>query len=182
MTKVGIIVGSLREAAFSKQWAENIATMFPEGYETEFIDVNLPLYNEDLDEGAVPAEWTKFREAMADVDAVVFSTPEYNRSMPATIKNALDVGSRPYGESIWDGKPAMVVSHSMSGLSGFGANHAIRQSLVFLNMPVMQQPEVYLASSQDLLDENGKINNEGTQNFVQSTVDAFVDFSSKFIG
>lgn len=181
MTKIGIIVGSLRKASYSKQWAENISELFPAGYETEFIDINLPLYNEDLDTDTPPAEWVSFRETMKTVDAVVFMTPEYNRGMPATIKNALDVGSRPYGESVWDGKPALVASQSVSGISGFGANHQIRQSLVFLNMPVLQQPEVYLANSQDLLDENGKINNQGTQDFIQSAVDAFVDFSKKFI-
>lgn len=183
MVKLGIIVGSLREGSFSQQWAENLAEMFPGDWKKSFLEIgDLPLYNEDFDaEGAsTPAEYDRFRKEMSDVDAVLFVTPEYNRSMPATIKNALDVGSRPYGESIWDGKPALVASHSISGISGFGANHHIRQSLVFLNMPVLQQPEVYLANSQDLL-EDGKINNEGTQDFLQSVVDAYVEFAKKFI-
>lgn len=183
MTKLGIIVGSLREGSFSQQWADNLADMFPDDWDKSFLEIgDLPLYNEDFDaEGAdTPSEYGRFRKEMSDTDAVLFVTPEYNRSMPASIKNALDVGSRPYGKSIWDGKPALVASHSISGISGFGANHSIRQSLVFLNMPVLQQPEVYLANSQDLL-EDGKINNEGTQEFLQSVVDAYVEFAKKFI-
>lgn len=176
MTKVGIIVGSLRKEAVSKLLAENVATMFPENVETEFVEIgNLPLYNEDLDTPDNPHEaYTAFRNTMKDVDAVLFVTPEYNRSMPASIKNALDVGSRPYGQSIWDAKPAAIMSQSPSGLAGFGANHHIRQSLVFLNMQPMQQPEAYIGGSHGLFDDNGKLNNEDTANFLQTVVDAFV--------
>ncbi len=180
MVKVGVIVGSLREGSLSKQWAKNVADVLPEGYEAELVEIgNLPLYNEDIDGDNPPQEYTDFRNKMKEVEAVIFSTPEYNRSMSGAIKNALDVGSRPYGESIWDGKPAMVISHSMSNISGVLANHHLRSSLVFLNMPVMQQPEVYLANSQDLLDENGKINNEGTQDFINSVGQAFAEYVEK---
>ena len=176
MTKVGIIVGSLRKESVTKLLAENVAPMFPEGFDTEFIQIeNLPFYNEDLDTEDNPhEEYTKFRNTMKNVDAVLFVTPEYNRTMPAVIKNALDVGSRPIGQSIWDNKPAAVMSQSVSGLAGFGANHNIRQALTFLNVYPMQQPEVYVGGSWELFDENGKLNNEDTANFLQSTVDAFV--------
>lgn len=181
MTNVAIIVGSLRKDSFTRKWAEVYSELFPETHTVKFVEIgDLPLYNEDIDGENPPAEYTRFREEMSDVDMVLFATPEYNRSMPASIKNALDVGSRPYGSSIWDGKPAMIVSQSVSNLSGFGANHSIRQSLVFLNMPVVQQPEVYLANSGDFFDEGGKLNNEDTRNFLKSTVDAFVDFAGKF--
>lgn len=180
MKKIGIVVGSLRKESYSKKIAHNVAALFPEGYETEFIEIgNLPLYNEEYDENA-PAEYTAFRNSVKEVDAVLFVTPEYNRSVPGVLKNALDVGSRPYGQSVWGGKPAAIISQSISNLSGFGANHHLRQSLTFLDMPVLQQPEVYLANSPDLLDENGKINNEGTINFLQSVVDAFVELIKKF--
>ncbi|GAA4060819.1 NAD(P)H-dependent oxidoreductase [Amphibacillus indicireducens] len=180
MTKVGIVVGSLRKDSYSRKIAENVAKLFPEGYETEFIEIgNLPLYNEEYD-GNSPEEYQSFREAVSAVNAVLFVTPEYNRSVPGVLKNAIDVGSRPYGESVWDAKPAAVVSQSISNLSGFGANHHLRQSLVFLNMPVLQQPEVYLANSQDLIDESGNISNEQTTQFLQSFVDAFVDFMNRF--
>jgi len=139
----------------------------------------LALYNQDYDEVS-PEEYVAFRNKLKEMDAVLFVTPEHNRSVPAALKNALDVGSRPYGESIWDGKPASIISQSISNLSGFGANHHLRQSLAFLNMPVLQQPEAYLANSQDLLDENGKLNNEGTVQFLQSFVDAFVELIKKY--
>lgn len=184
MAKVAVIVGSLRENSFSQRWADNIAGKLPEGTEVVFPEIgDLPLYNEDFDaeETNTPEEYNRFRDEMSDVDAVIFMTPEYNRSMPATIKNALDVGSRPYGSSIWEGKPALVASHSVSGISGFGANHHLRQSLVFLNMPVLQQPEVYLPNSGDLLDDEGNIVGEGTEDVLQGAVDAFVDFAKKFI-
>lgn len=181
MVKVGIIVGSLRKESVTKKLAANVAELFPNEYETEFIEIgNLPLYNEDIDDenGAHP-EYIAFRDKMKDIDAVLFVTPEYNRSMPAAIKNALDVGSRPYGYSIWDGKAAAIISQSPSGLSGFGANHHIRQSLVFLNMQPLQQPEAYIANSWELFDENGKINNEGTVQFLQTVVDGFVELIKK---
>ncbi|WP_373894158.1 NADPH-dependent FMN reductase [Virgibacillus natechei] len=180
MTKIGIVVGSLRKESFSKKIAKNVAELFPEDYETAFIEIgNLPLYNEDYD-GNSPEEYTTFRNTISDVDAVLFVTPEYNRSVSGVLKNALDVGSRPAGESVWDGKPAAIVSQSLSNLSGFGANHHLRQSLAFLNMPVVQQPEVYLANSAALVDENGKINNEETVQFLQTFVDAFVGLIKRY--
>lgn len=179
MTKIGVVVGSLRKESYSRKIANNVAKLFPEGYEAEFIEIgNLPLYNEEYD-GNSPEEYVSFRETVSGVDAVLFVTPEYNRSVPGVLKNALDVGSRPYGESVWNAKPAAVISQSISNLSGFGANHHLRQSLTFLNMPVVQQPEAYLANSQDLIDDNGNITNEQTVQFLQSFVDAFVDLINK---
>ncbi len=180
MAKVGIIVGSLRKNSFSGQIANNVASLFPAGYETELVEIgNLPLYNQDYDADS-PAQYTDFRNTVKELDAVLFVTPEHNRSVPAALKNALDVGSRPYGSSVWDGKPAAIISQSISNLSGFGANHHLRQSLAFLNMPIVQQPEVYLANSSEILDENGKINNEGTVQFLQSFVDAFVELIKRY--
>ena len=179
MSKVGIVVGSIRKNSFSEQLAKNLAELFPEGYETDFIEIaNLPLYNQDSDED-VPEVYTTFRETIKGLDAVVFVTPEHNRSFPAALKNALDVGSRPYGSNVWDGKPALIVSQSPSNLSGFGANHHLRQVLAFLNMPVVQQPEVYIANVMDLLGEDGKITNQDTIGFLQSVVDTYVDFIKK---
>lgn len=112
----------------------------------------------------------------------MFVTPEYNRSFSGALKNAIDVGSRPYGQSVWNGKPAAVISQSPGNLSGFGANHHLRQVLVFLNMPTVQQPEVYLANSFELFDESGKFNNQGTIDFLQSFVNTFVDLINKYKG
>ncbi|MCH6264425.1 NADPH-dependent FMN reductase [Neobacillus citreus] len=177
MTKIGILLGSLRKESFSKKIAANVAALFPEGMEAEFVEIgNLPLYNQDFDdENNAPAEYTTFRNKMKEIDAVLFVTPEYNRSVPAVLKNALDVGSRPYGASVWSGKPAAIISQSPGNLSGFGANHHLRQSLVFLNMPTVQQPEAYIGNVAALLDENGKLKDENTVQFLQTFADAFVD-------
>lgn len=181
MTKIGILVGSLRKESFSKKLAVNVASLFPEGYDAEFVEIgNLALYNQDFDdENNAPSEYTTFRSKMKEIDAVLFVTPEYNRSVPAVLKNALDVGSRPYGASVWNGKPAAIISQSPGRLSGFGANHHLRQPLVFLNMPILQQPEAYIGNVADLLDENGTIKDERTVKFLQSFVDAFVDLIKK---
>lgn len=179
MTKVGIVVGSIRKNSFSEQLANNIIERFPEDFEAEFIEIaNLPLYNQDSDEN-VPEVYTNFRDTVKALDTVVFVTPEHNRSFPAALKNALDVGSRPYGSNVWDGKPALIVSQSPSNLSGFGANHHLRQVLAFLNMPVVQQPEVYIANVMDLLGQDGKITNQDTINFLQTVVDTYVEFVKK---
>ncbi|MCM3569493.1 NADPH-dependent FMN reductase [Neobacillus mesonae] len=184
MTKVAVLLGSLRKESFSKKLAANVAALFPEGYETEVVEIgNLALYNQDFDdENNAPAEYTSFRSKMKEMDAVLFVTPEYNRSVPAVLKNALDVGSRPYGASVWNGKPAAIISQSPGALSAFGANHHLRQSLVFLNMPILQQPEAYIGNVADLLDENGKLKNEGTVQFLQTFVNAFVDLITRYKG
>lgn len=159
MTKVGILVGSLRKDSFSKKIATNVAALFPKEFEIEMVEIgDLPLYNQDYDdESNAPETYEIFRKSMKDIDAVLFVTPEYNRSVPAVLKNALDVGSRPYGASVWDRKPAAIISQSPGNLSAFGANHHLRQSLVFLNMPILQQPEAYIGHVANLLDENGNI-------------------------
>ncbi|WP_346207993.1 NAD(P)H-dependent oxidoreductase [Caldifermentibacillus hisashii] len=182
MVKIGILIGSLRKESFSRKLAENVSALIPEGYEAEIVEIgNLPLYNQDFDDyNNVPAEYTTFRNKIKEIDAVLFITPEYNRSVPAVLKNALDVGSRPYGKSVWDGKPAAIISQSPGNLSAFGANHHLRQSLVVLNMPTVQQPEAYIANVATLFDENGKINKQDTIQFLQSFVDAFVDLIKKY--
>ncbi|MFT8425632.1 MAG: NAD(P)H-dependent oxidoreductase [Liquorilactobacillus sp.] len=179
--KVGLIVGSLRKGSFTQAVAEQMAAQLPSGFEIKNIDIsNLDLYNQDLDdEDRVPASWTKFREEMETVDAVIFATPEFNRSVPGALKNALDVGSRPYGASIWDKKPAIILSVSPGAISGFGANHHLRQSLVFLNMPTIQQPELYIGNVTELLNEDLKITNEGTLKFLGNAMTIFADFINR---
>lgn len=178
--KIGILVGSLRKDSYNKLVAKQFAELLPEGFEAKFIKIDdLPYYNEDLEvDGSVPEAWTRFRQELGEVDGVFFFSPEYNRSIPAALKNALDVGSRPYGASVWGGKPALVVTVSPGGPGGFGANHIIRQSLVFLDMPTLQQPEAYIGGITNLVDENGKIV-EGTVTFFQSIVDQYIEFFNK---
>lgn len=172
---VGIFVGSLRKGSYNQSVAEYAAEHLPEGFEGRILPVgDLALYNPDLDDNGNPPEsWKKFREEVKKVDGFLFVTPEYNRSVPAALKNALDVGSRPYGASVWDGKPGAVISAAPGNLSAFGANHHLRQSMVFLNVPMMQQPEGYLAHIENSIDENGKIADQRTQEFINNFLGAF---------
>jgi NAD(P)H-dependent FMN reductase len=159
---VAVIVGSLRKESYSRKVANGLAALAPKSLNCQFVEIgDLPLYNEDAEENP-PAAWTRFRDAIRKADGVLFATPEYNRSVPGVLKNAIDVGSRPQGKSVWDGLPAAVVSVTPYKLGAFGANHALRQCFVFLNMPVLQQPEVYIGGVAELLDKDGRIVNGGT--------------------
>src|SRR5436309_2928635 len=138
---VCVLVGSLRKASFNGKLANALISLRPSSLKLDIVEIGqLPLYNEDLETAAPPAQWTAFRQRVKAADAVLFVTPEYNRSVPAVLKNAIDVGSRPYGKSVWSGKPGGVISNSPGALGGFGANPHLRQSLVFLNVPVVQPP------------------------------------------
>ncbi|AMR32479.1 NADPH-dependent FMN reductase [Mucilaginibacter sp. PAMC 26640] len=178
---IGILAGSLRKESFSKKLANAVLNMAPEGFKFKVISLaDLPIYNQDFDDdNEVPQAIVAYREEMASVDGVILITPEYNRSVPAVLKNALDVGSRPYGKSVWDAKPAAVFSNSPGNLSAFGANHHLRQSLVFLNVPTMQQPEVYLPKVNELFDDDGVIKDGSTKDFLQKAVDAYIIWFQK---
>jgi chromate reductase len=176
---VVVLVGSLRKESYTRKIAYALAELAPEGFALEQVPIgDLPFYDQDA-EAEPPAPWVAFRDRVRPADAVLFATPEYNRSVPAVLKNALDVGSRPYGKSVWDGKPAAVISVSPGALSGFGANHHLRQSLVFLNMPVLQQPEAYLGQVATLLGEDGRLTNDKTREFLGGFMRAFADWIEK---
>ncbi|MGX4685290.1 NADPH-dependent FMN reductase [Vagococcus sp. JNUCC 83] len=180
MKKYGVIVGSTRKNSYSEAVAKAIVKGLPNDAEVTFINISdLPLYNQDLDADS-PKEYTRFREEVAKQDAIVFVTPEHNRSIPAALKNALDVASRPWGQNVWAGKPALVASQSISGISGVLAHHVLRQSLVFLDMPTMQQPELYIGHSDQLFDENLEPTNEGTKDFLANAGKLFSEFAAKF--
>ena len=170
---VAVIVGSLRKLGLSKMTANALVGLAPDNLSFEFLEIGqLPLFNQDLEENP-PQKWVDFREKLRPFDAVLFVTPEYNRSLPAALKNALDVGSRPYGHSVWNGKPAAIVSVSPGGIAGFGANHHLRQSLTFLNVPAMAQPEAYIGAAHTLFDESGALIADGTKTFFGSIMTAF---------
>ena len=172
--KVCVLVGSLRKASFNRRLAKALISLAPSSMKLDIVEIGqLPLYNEDLETDPPPAQWTAFRQLIKAADAVLFVTPEYNRSVPAALKNALDVGSRPYGRSVWDRKPGAIVSGSPGAIGAFGANHHLRQSLVFLNVPAMQQPEVYVSHVDKLFDEVGNLVNEGTSKFLQQFMQTF---------
>src|SRR6202158_865963 len=173
---VCVLVGSLRKASLTGVLRNALMSLAPPSMKLEFVEIGqLPLYNEDLETAAPPAPWTAFRQRVKAADAVLFVTPEYNRSVPPALKNALDVGSRPYGSSVWARKPRAIVSCSPSAIGAFGANHHLRQSLVFLNVPTMQQPEAYVGHADKLFDEQGKLVNDGTRKFLEEFMQAFAN-------
>ncbi len=179
--KIAVFVGSLRKESFNRKMAKVLITLAPESLMLEIVEIGgLPLYNQDYDdEGNPPSEWTAFRERVKSFDGLLFVTPEYNRSVPGVLKNALDVGSRPYGQSVWGGKPGAVISVSPGAIGGFGANHHLRQSLVFLDVPTMQQPEAYIGGAAQLFDADGNITNETTREFLRKFMDAFAAWVAK---
>ena len=171
---VAVLIGSLRRHSLSRKAAQALARLAPADFALEIVEIgDLPLYDEDLEGENAPAELSRFREKVRAADAVLFVTPEYNRSIPGALKNAIDVGSRPYGQAVWSGKPAAVMSLSQGALGGFGANHHLRQMLVFFDMPLLQQPEAYVGNAGTLFDDDGRFTNDGTEAFFKTFVDAF---------
>ena len=177
---VAVIVGSLRKDSMNRKMAHALVSLAPASLKFVFADIgDLSLYNQDLDSNS-PASWAAFRDKIKPVDAVLFVTPEYNRSVPGVLKNAIDIGSRPYGQSIWDKKPAGIVSVSPSAMGGFGSNHHLRQSLVALNMPTLPQPEAYIAHGDKLFDAEGNFVEERNRAFAQKFIDAFAAWVETF--
>lgn len=159
--------------------AKNLAELAPKGMEFEFADISkVSFFNQDLEQNP-PKDWTDFRQLIHDADAVLFVTPEYNRSLPGVLKNAIDVGSRPYGSNSFDGKPAAVVSTSVGAIAGFGANHHLRQICAYLNMPTMGQPEAYVGNTGAMFDEAGKVKSEDTKKFFTSIMGAFGEWIAR---
>ena len=179
---IAVIVGSLRKDSFNRKLATALARLAPADFRFTQVRLDdLPLYNQD-DDGQQAASVLRLKGEIKAAQGLLFVTPEYNRSIPGALKNALDVGSRPYGHSIWQGKPAAIVSVSPGALAAFGANHHLRQPLVFLGMPTMQQPEAYIGNVADLLDENGKLKKDDTRKFLKAFTDAFADWIDKTRG
>lgn len=173
--KIGVVTGSLRKGAFSRKVARSVSACMPDTLEMVPVEIGvLGLYNQDFDdEGRTPPEWTAFRRRLAEMNGFLFITPEYNRSMPPVLKNALDIGSRPYGANRWDGKPGAIISVSPGKLGGFGAYHALRQVLGFLNVPLLQQPEMYLGGAAELFNEKDELAHPATRQFLQDFAGAF---------
>jgi chromate reductase len=168
-----IVLGSLRKESFSRKLAHALIAMARPELDMAIVEIgDLQLYNEDFEHHPTQT-WTAFRDSIKSRDGVLFVTPEYNRSVPGCLKNAIDVGSRPYGKSAWSGKPCAIISNSPGAIGGFGANHALRQSLVFLDMPVLQQPEAYISGSNTLVGDDGKITDESKRAYLGKILHAF---------
>ena len=179
---IGILVGSLRRESFSKKIALHLAGLLKAQFDVKFLDIgNLAMYNQDLDDdNATPKAWQDFRQEVKALDGVLFVTPEYNRSFPPVLKNALDIASRPYGKNAWAGKPGAAVSVSPGKLGGFGANHHLRQAVAFLDIFMMGQPEAYIGEVIPMLNETG-VADENLKKFLQLFADSFVKWVNRIL-
>ncbi len=180
--KVAVLVGSLRKESWNRKLATALSRLAPSSLDLQLIEIGqLPLYNQDPDDEGHPLpEWVAFRKKVRGFDALLFITPEYNRSIPGALKNAIDVGSRPYGESIWTGKPGAVISSSPGAIGGFGANQHLRQTFVFLDILCMQQPEAYIGEIHTLFDPKGDISKDKTREFLSNFLEQFARWIHKF--
>jgi NAD(P)H-dependent FMN reductase len=178
--QVAVLVGSLRSESLSRKLALDICSRIGPRLDCSVLELgDLPLYNEDLETSSPPAPWQRLRSQVRAADAFLFVTPEYNRSLPGVLKNAIDVASRPPGHNCFNGKPAAVISQTPHTLGAFGANHALRQCCVYLNMPLMQQPEAYISGSADLLDATGKVKSADTAKFLDEFIAAFIKWIAR---
>jgi chromate reductase len=175
--KIAIVVGSLRKDSLNLKVARSLCAMANARLDCDIVPIGgLPLYNQEYDADS-PEQYGRFRSEIGAADGVLFVTPEYNRGVPGVLKNAIDVGSRPYGKSVWNQKPAAIVSASPGSIGGFGANHQLRQACVFLNMPVMQHPEAYLGQVNDQsFDADGCLLDGPLKELVMSLSKAFGDW------
>jgi chromate reductase, NAD(P)H dehydrogenase (quinone) len=170
---IAILVGSLRKESWNRKAANAVVELAPGHLKFNHIDIALSLYNQDLDTDQPPADWKRLRDAIAPADAVLFVTPEYNRSVPGVLKNAIDIASRPYGKSAFAGKPAAVMGVSIGQIGAFGANHHLRQMAAYLDMPMLQQPELYLGPAEKLFTEQGEIKQASTRELLTKFITAF---------
>ena len=180
---IAVIVGSLRKESLNRKVARALIAQAPEPLKLEIVEIGqLPLYNQDFEAGEpAPASYAPFRDRVRRADGVIFVTPEYNRSVPGGLKNAIDVGSRPYGHSVWSGKPGAVVSVSPGAIGGFGANHHLRQSCVFLDILMLQQPEMYIGGADKLFDEAGQLVNESTREYLAKFLRAYAAWVERIL-
>jgi len=178
--KIGLIIGSLRADSYSRKVAQFLTKVAPPPLQLEIIELNnLSMYNQDLEKD-LPAQWSAFRNQIKSCTGIIFVTPEYNRSIPGVLKNAIDIGSRPISENAWKDKPAGIVSISPGVMGAFGANHHLRQCLVFLNVAAMPQPEVYLGKVNTFFNENGVLINEDSKHFLEAFMQAYKIWLSRF--
>ena len=178
---IAVLVGSLRKDSQTRRLAKAMTSLAPESLKFTFVEIgDLPLYNEDLETDAPPASWTRMREDIKAADAILVVSPEYNRGVPGALKNAIDVGSRPWGQAVWNGKPAAVVTATPGALGGYGVNHHLRQTLNVFGMPVLPT-EVYISGLWQLFNDDGSFAKEETAGFAKSIMSGFADWIEKHI-
>src|ERR1700694_1464665 len=176
---VVVIVGSLRKESFSLKVANALAKLAPDSLKLNVVTLHgLSFFNQDL-EAAPPADWLAFREKLQKSNGVLIVTPEYNRSIPGVLKNAIDVGSRPYGKSSFLGKPIGIVGNSPGPLGGVNAAKHLQNIMPGISGPIMGQPETYLNGVGDAFDDKGQLSKESLQKVLQQYIDAFAAFVDK---
>ncbi|NYT36969.1 NAD(P)H-dependent oxidoreductase [Allopusillimonas soli] len=178
-TTVAVLVGSLRKASINRKIALGLQQLAPASLSLEIVEIgHLPLYNQDYDDNS-PESYTAFRQKILASGSVLFVSPEHNRGMPAALKNAIDIGSRPYGKSVWSGKPGAVITASPSMVGGFGSSQQIRQSLACLNVLTMPNPETYLGQADKLFDPAGQLTETG-QALLSSFIEHYAQWVQRF--
>ena len=177
--RVGYLVGSLATQSINRKLAQALVRLAPQELQMQEIPFrDLPLYSYDYD-AAFPPVATKFKEAIASVDAILFVTPEYNRSIPGGLKNAIDWASRPYGKNSFSRKPATVIGTSPGAIGTAIAQQSLRSVLCFCNAPLMNSPEAYIQFTKDLVTEDGQVSNKGTEEFLRDFMAEFHRFIIK---
>lgn len=181
MTKnISVIVGSLRRGSYARKIANNAIDYFPHGYGARIVEIrDLPLYDFDYDDPDVtdrltPPEYTRFRQTIKASDGILFVTPENNRTIPACLKNAVDIGSKPNSDVAWSGIPVGIISHSVGRMGGYSSQKNLRLALSYFDMPTVRQPEVFLGRSPELFDDEGRIVSQSTVAFLQGYIDRFI--------
>lgn len=178
---IAVIVGSLRRESFNHRFADALIRLAPAGFSFRHVGIgDLPLYNQDDDQNPA-AQVTRLKNDIRSASGVIFVTPEYNRSIPGVLKNALDLGSRPYGQSVWAGKPAGVIGVSTGAIGTACAQQHLRTVLAYLDMPTMGQPEAYLQMRDGMFDADGGIG-AASREFVQKWMDSFVSWTKRHAG
>lgn len=171
--QIEVIVGSLRRDSFNKQLAHALTKLASAEFKFAFVDIGaLPLYSQDYDPD-FPEVARKFKQQIESADGLLFVTPEYNRSMPGVLKNALDWGSRPWGSNSWKDKPAAVCGISLGATGTALSQQHLRNVLAYLDVPTLGQPEIFLKHSEGFFDDKGEVANEGTRKFLQGFVDRY---------
>jgi chromate reductase len=178
--RIGVFVGSLRKESYNRRLALAVEKLAPGGLMFEQVRIDdLPLYNQDFD-ADYPPEGRRLKQDVRACDGLLFVTPEYNRSVPGVLKNAIDIASRPYGDSAFAGKPAAVCGTSIGAIGTAVAQQHLRSILAYLDAPTLGQPEVFIHFTDGLIGPDGNINNPGTREFLQGFVDRFVDWVGRF--
>ncbi|MBM0107700.1 NAD(P)H-dependent oxidoreductase [Steroidobacter sp. S1-65] len=181
MKNIGYIVGSLRKGAYTRLLSQAVCELAPQSFKMSEIGIGeLPLYNQDLETATPPTQWVSFRDQVKSCDAIVFITPEYNRGLPGALKNAIDVGSRPIKESVWKGRPALIMSLTPGKLGAMAAHQQLRLGLSVIGVPVMPLPELYLPNAGELFDGGGKLVNEDTRKLLATALNEFETWIGRF--